>query len=54
MASAPHPLEKKVAELERALRKSEARNKRAEAMIEIQKKVSELLGIQLPKVDEES
>jgi transposase len=47
-----NPLEKKVAELSRALEKAEARAKRAEALVEVQKKVSELLGIQLPKEDE--
>lgn len=43
---------KKIAELERAVAKAEARAKRAEALVELQKKVSELLGIQLPKNDE--
>lgn len=51
-AFAPNPLEKENAELKRALVKSEARTKRAEALVELQKKVSELLGIQLPKDDE--
>ena len=49
-----HPLEKENAELKRALAKAEARAKRAEAVIEVQKKVSELLGIPLPPRDEES
>ena len=40
--------EKEVVELKRALAKSEARLKRAEALIELQKKISELLGIQQP------
>lgn len=48
----PNPLEREVEELKRALAKSEARAKRAEALVELQKKVSELLGIQLPKNDE--
>lgn len=48
-AKGVHPLEKKVAELQRALEKTELRAKRAEALVELQKKVSELLGIQLPK-----
>lgn len=48
-----NPLQKKVVELERALGKAEARAKRAEALVELQKKVSELLGIQLPKEDEQ-
>jgi transposase-like protein len=50
--AAVNPLERKVAELARALEKAEARARRAEALVELQKKVSELLGIQLPKEDE--
>lgn len=38
--------------LKKALAKSEARAKRAEAIIDVQKKVSEILGIQLPNTDE--
>ena len=38
---------------ERALAKSETRTRKAEALVELQKKVSELLGIQLPTPDEE-
>jgi transposase-like protein len=49
----PNPLEKENAELKRALVKAEARATRAEALVELQKKVSELLGIQLPKEDEQ-
>jgi transposase-like protein len=48
----PDARDKKIAELERALAKAEARTKRAEGLVELQKKVSELLGIQLPKDDE--
>jgi transposase-like protein len=48
----PNPLAKENAELKRALEKAEARAKRAEALVELQKKVSELLGIQLPEKDE--
>ena len=48
----PNPLEKENTELKRALAKAELRAKRAEALVELQKKVSELLGIQLPKEDE--
>ncbi len=48
-----NPLEKKVAELQRALAKAELRAKRAEGLVELQKKVSELLGIQLPKEGEQ-
>jgi hypothetical protein len=47
--TAPNPLAKRVAELERALAKAEARAQHAEALVELQKKISELLGIQLPK-----
>lgn len=49
LPSAPNPLAPRVAELERALAKAEARAQRAEALVELQKKISELLGIQLPK-----
>lgn len=48
----PDPRDKENAELKRALAKAEARAKRAEALVEIQKKVSELLGIQLPQREE--
>ena len=51
-AAVANPLEKEIAELKRALAKAELRAKRAEALVELQKKVSELLGIQLPKEDE--
>ena len=47
-ATEVNPLEKDVVELKRALAKAELRAKRAEALVELQKKVSELLGIQLP------
>jgi transposase len=50
----PNPLARKVAELERENRRLQWRAERAEALVEVQKKVSELLGIQLPKQDEES
>jgi transposase-like protein len=53
-ARVPHPLEKEVTELKRALAKSEARVQRAEAIIEVQKKVSQLLGIVLPPPPPES
>ena len=51
-AKVPHPLERKVVELERSLARAERRAERAEGLVELQKKVSELLGIQLPKPDE--
>lgn len=47
-----HPLEKEVVELKRALAKAEFRAKRAEALVELQKKVAELLGTPFPKQDE--
>jgi transposase len=47
-----HPLEHEVAELKRALAKAESRAKRAEALVELQKKVAELLGNPFPKEDE--
>jgi transposase-like protein len=52
-ATAVNPLEKDVVELKRALAKAELRAKRAEALVELQKKVSELLGIQLPTPEDE-
>jgi transposase len=52
-ARVPHPLEREVEDLKRALAKAEARVKQAEAIIEVQKKVSELLGIQLPPQKDE-
>jgi transposase len=49
-----NPLARKVTELERDLMRATRRAERAEALVEVQKKVSELLGIQLPKQDEKS
>lgn len=49
-----NPLVRKVAELEREILRLQRRADRAEALVEVQKKVSELLGIQLPKPDEKS
>ena len=49
-----NPLARKVAELERENAKLQRRAERAEALVEVQRKVSELLGIQLPKPDEKS
>lgn len=51
-AKVPHPFERKIVELERSLARAERRAERAEALVELQKKVSELLGVQLPKRDE--
>ena len=53
VAKAINPLVRKVAELEREILRLRRRADRAEALVELQKKVSELLGIQLPKPDEE-
>ncbi len=49
-AAEPNPLAKKLAETERELARYKARLERAEAMIELQKKVSQLLGIALPEL----
>jgi transposase len=48
----PDPRDKKILELERELKRVRARAERAEALIEVQKKVSELLGIPLPEPTE--
>ncbi len=54
VAKVPHPLERKVVELERSLARAERRAERAGGRSRCTpKKVSELLGIQLPKPDEE-
>ncbi len=44
--------DKQIAELQLQLAKSEARARHAEALVELQKKVAELLGLQLPRKDE--
>ena len=43
--------DKEISELKRALAKTEARARHAEALVELQKKVADLLGIQLPRED---
>lgn len=48
-----NPLDKRVTELERENAKLLRRAKRAEAMIEVQKKVSDLWGVTLPKSDDD-
>ena len=53
VAKVPHPLERRVVELERSLARAERRAERAEGLVELQKKVAELLGIQLRKPDED-
>ena len=47
-----NPLARKVAELEREIVRATRRAERAEALVEVQKKVAELVEIQLPKSDE--
>jgi hypothetical protein len=47
-----NPLEKEVVELKRTLAKAEARAARAEALVDLQKKISLLLGIPQPTEDE--
>ena len=46
-AKAVNPLARKVAELEREMARLRRRAERAEGLVEVQKKVAELLGIQL-------
>lgn len=46
--TAVDPRDKKLVEMEKALGRMTRRAERAEAMVEIQKKLSELLGIALP------
>jgi transposase len=48
----PDPRDKQIAELERQLRKAEARGDRYERLCALQKKVSELFGIPLDSEDE--
>lgn len=53
-ARPPDPRAKRIAELERENRRLRQRAERAEALVEVQKKLSELLGIELPPSDERS
>jgi transposase-like protein len=48
-ARRPDQRDKRIAELERNNRRLTARVERAEALLEVQKTVSELLGIELPR-----
>lgn len=48
------PRDKQIVELEREVRKLTRRAERAEALVAVQKKVSELLGIQLDHPDEKN
>lgn len=47
------PRDKRIAELEREIAKLSRRAERAEALVEVQKKLSELLGIALPTLPDE-
>jgi hypothetical protein len=47
----PDPQQKRIVELERELRRAQARAERAEALVEVQKKLAELLGLELPARD---
>ena len=49
----PDARDKQIAELQRSLEKSEARATKAEALVELQKKISQLLGIAQPTEDEQ-
>jgi len=51
-AKRPDPREKRIAELERENRRLQARAERAEALVAVQKKLSELLGVDLTPKDE--
>ena len=53
-ATAPDPNIQRVKELERENRRLRARAERAEALVEVQKKLSEILGIDLPDANEKS
>lgn len=48
----PDARDKQLVELQRALAKAEARARQAEGLVALQKKVADLLGIQLPREDE--
>lgn len=48
----PDPRDRKIADLERETRRLKSRLERAEALLELQKKVSAILGIALPPSDE--
>jgi len=48
------PRDGRIAELERENRRLMRKLERAEALIELQKKVSEILGIELPESEEQS
>ena len=48
----PDPRDRKIVELERETRRLKSRLERAEALVDLQKKVSAILGIALPESDE--
>ena len=48
----PDARDRKIVELERETRRWKARAERAEALVDLQKKVSMILGIALPEIDE--
>jgi transposase len=50
----PDPSAKRIALLERENERLRKRAERAEALVEVQKKLSELLGVELPPSDEKS
>lgn len=52
--AAADPRDKQLAEMEKALAKMTKRAVRAEALVALQKKLSELLGIALPTPDDEA
>ena len=47
----PDARDKQIVELQRAVAKAEARARQAEGLVALQKKVADLLGIQLPRED---
>lgn len=47
----PDPRDRKIVELEREARRWKARAERAEALVDLQKKVSAIMGIALPESD---
>ena len=47
----PDPRAQRIAQLEREVRRLRARAERAEALVEVQKKLAELLGLELPARD---
>ena len=49
-----NPLAARVTALEREVARQKARAARAEALVELQKKVAELLGIELPRTSEKA